>query len=247
MNEFAVVYEANADFLIATQLADRIFCESIAWLEPDLLDGQRMWIPQNPDGVPFEWKQIGELAFKAGIKASGHFEGEPGLPDALAARRAIRYLRVLFKELKKDLKGIILIRDQDNSPLRRKGLDQALNEVKDGFPIVVGLAVAKRECWIISGFEPRDGDEEEKNCLVALRAELGFQPHLESHKLTAIGDTGAKLCAKRVLRRLSNEDWNREQSCWMETPLETLRERGENNGLKQYLNEVQTILAPILG
>ena len=41
--QFAVVYEAPADFQTATELADRVLVESIDWLEEDQIEYQRTW------------------------------------------------------------------------------------------------------------------------------------------------------------------------------------------------------------
>src|SRR5947209_6333253 len=105
----AVVCEAAADFLTATELADRVLADTIDWLDSDQLGYQRLWLSANADTQPLTWKGIKRLAREAGIKSHGHFKGEPGFPDAAAARRAIDYLLVAFAELD----AILLIRDQD--------------------------------------------------------------------------------------------------------------------------------------
>jgi hypothetical protein len=46
----AVVHEAPADYRTATELADRILCEAIGWLDEDVLEYQRTWLGQAPDG-----------------------------------------------------------------------------------------------------------------------------------------------------------------------------------------------------
>ena len=38
---FAVVYEADADFHTATDVADRVLLEAVSWLDQDLLADQR--------------------------------------------------------------------------------------------------------------------------------------------------------------------------------------------------------------
>jgi hypothetical protein len=181
------------------------------------------------------------LAREAGIRAHGHFDGEPGLPDAAAARRAILYLLAAVP----DLQAILLIRDQDDEPERRAGLEQARTQDPSGVVIVVGLAVVERECWVVCGFEPQDGGESSR--LDAEKAALGFDPRLRSHELTACKDDSAVRSPKRVLRRLSGDDRHRERHCWKNTPLGLLRERGGGNGLTAYLQEVPDRLAPLIG
>src|SRR5205807_2343362 len=112
-------------------------------------------------------------------------------------------------------------------------------------PIVVGLAVVERECWVLSGFDPVDNAETER--LNAERQALGFDPRLRSDQLTACKNDRAQRSPKRVLRELSGGDLDRERRCWRETSLATLRERGAENGLTQYLQEVQDKLASLIG
>lgn len=239
--KFAVVFEASADFQIATDLADRVLCEAIVWLDEDTVVDQRKWLNNSPEGHLLTWTNIDDSARKADVKAHGHFDGEPAEPDAIAARRAIRYLRFAFD----DLDAILLIRDQDKVPERKKGLEQARSENHHGLPIVIGLAVVEREAWVLSGFAP--ANEDETTLLVKERENLGFQPHEQSHLLTACTNDQAKRSPKRVLQALTAGDPTRQQICWQTTALTTLRERGTENGLTSYLDEVLQKLAPLLG
>ena len=209
-----------------------------------------MPIAELPDGERLTWTGIKKSAPDEGFRVHGHFdEGEPALPDARAARRAISYLRRKLP----NLDAIVLIRDQDNKPKRRDGLEQARRE--DGLEqarradrkrlrIVVGCAVVERECWILSGYEPEDEDEIAR--LHAESSRLGLDPRHRGHELTP-GKDDQPRGPKRVLRILSGGDPERERRCWTTTPLPTLRERGTDNGLAAYLTEVQSRLAPLLG
>ena len=237
---FAVVYEAEADFGTATQLADRVIVEAIGWLEDGHLDSQREWVAFANNGRRLAWKEIKQLARDAGIRAHGHFDGKPAQPDAVAARRAILYLRREFGSLD----AIVLVRDQDDQPERRRGLEQARQEDRSGLAFVVGVAVVERECWVLSGFEC---DDHESVSLEELTKELGFDPRIRSHELTACKNDQAPRSAKRVLRQLTQGDWNREQRCWCETSLATLVQRGAQNGLVAYLDEVRQRLAVLIG
>jgi hypothetical protein len=239
---FAVVHEAEADFQTATELADRVLVEAVNdWLDADQLTYQRMWIGDAPGGQRLTWKAIPQLARAAGIRAHGHFGGEPGLPDAAAARRAILYLREVFS----DLNAIVLIRDQDDEPERQEGLAQARTHDHSGTVIVLGLAIVERESWVVSGFEPES--EREMARLEAEKQGLGFDPRLRSHELTACKDDTAKRSPKRALRALSGDDRGREGRCWQECALDVLRARGGENGLGAYLREVRERLAPLIG
>jgi hypothetical protein len=238
--QFAVVYEGPADFHTATQLADRVLVDSIDWMDEDQIQYQRTWL-REWRGLPLTWKAIKQSALDAGIDAVGFFDGKPAEPDARAARRAILYLRHVFP----DLAAVVLIRDQDDQPDRRQGLEQARDQEAGRLPVVVGLAVVERESWIISGFDPLNAEETSR--LEAERTRLGFDPRLRSHELTAHKAPNEKRSPKRVLRELSGDDWDREQRCWQETALETLRERGSENGLAGYLHEIRDRLARLIG
>ena len=238
--QFAVVHEAPADFQTATELADRVLVESIDWMEEDLIEHQRTWLRES-SGIPLTWTRIKHSALDAGIPMRGSYGVKPAQYDARAGRRAIRYLRRALP----DLDGVLLIRDQDDQPERREGLDQARRQEEDRLPVVVGLAVVQRESWVISGFDPQN--EVEQSRLAAERQTLGFDPRVRSHQLTAYKDRHATRSPKRVLRELCGGDPDRERRCWRETLLATLRDRGADNGLCLFLNEVRNKLAPLIG
>jgi hypothetical protein len=143
------------------------------------------------------------------------------------------------------LNALVLIRDQDDQPERRAGLEQARSQDHSGIVIVVGLAIVERECWVVSGFEPQD--EVESARLESERQQLGFDPRLRSHDLTACKNDLAPRSPKRVLRQLSVGDPDRERRCWCQTALATLQERGGENGLAAYLKEVRERLAGLIG
>lgn len=237
----AVVHEADPDLETATELADRALIESVDWLDTDILTNQRVWLSKAVHGERLTWKGIIRLAREAGIRAYGHFQGQPGQPDAAAARRAILFILMTFP----DLDAIVLIRDQDDEPERKVGLEQARNGDRSGVTIVIGLAIVERECWVLNGFEPKDSAELSR--LEVERNSVGFDPRLRSHDLTACKDGNATRSPKRVLRMLAMGDRERERCCWMESSLEVLRERGNENGLAAYLLEVRDRLGPLIG
>lgn len=238
---FAVVHEASADVRTATDLADRVLVEAIDWLDEGSLAYQRQWLSESADRKRLTWTGMKQLANDAGIKVHGHFDGEPGLPDAAAARRAIHYLARTMPEID----AILLIRDQDDQPNRKNGLEQARNQNRLGTVIVIGFAIVERECWVLSGFEPLD--EIESSRLEEERKNLGFDPRSRSCGLTACKDDNSVKSPKRVLKVLTGDDRDRERRCWQETSLQILRERGGENGLEAYLIEVVDRLGPLIG
>jgi hypothetical protein len=235
----AVVYEAPADLRTATELADRVLMDAIEWLEPEHLDHQRIWLRDHA-GDSLTWKGVKRLAANHHIRAVGSFDGNPAEPDAQAARRAILLLRYLFPKLA----GVMLIRDRDDQPERRGGLEQARAE-EVAIPVAIGLAVVERESWVICGFDPLDESEESR--LAEERQKLGLDPRLYSHELTACKDDRANRSPKRVLRALGGGDQDRERHCWQQTSLDVLQGRGTQNGLALFLAEVRERIAPLIG
>lgn len=233
----AVVHEAEADCTTATELADRAIVEAIPWMNEDDIGPARQWLGFTPGGLRLSWKSMEQLARNAGIRVRGHFANEPAEPDAKAGLRAIRYVREAYPELD----AIVLIRDQDDQPERRLGLEQARAVDHDGLPIVVGVAVVTREAWVISGFHAQDDVEAAK--IAAARSRLGFDPCVRSHLLTAHKHLTDKTSPKRALTELTAGDPERERHCWARTPLDALRERGTENGLADFLADVQLRLA----
>jgi hypothetical protein len=109
---------------------------------------------------------------------------------------------------------------------------------------VIGLAHCKREAWVLAGFVPKNEGETER--IEQLRRELGFHPCDAAQRLTASHDDD-KLSAKRVLGALTGEATDREACCWEESPLQTLRDRGEDTGLAAYIHQLEEVLVPLVG
>lgn len=237
---FVVVHEAAADYTTATELADRVIVAEVGWLDETLLDSQRQWIGEDRAGELLTWKSIRNRAAELGIKVRGHFNGNPGLGDARAARRAIAY--VLDRHEAVD--AIVLIRDMDDQPERRQGLKQARDDFASETVVVIGLAIPERECWVLSGFEPKDEAERER--LEEEIRHLGFHPCRVSHQLTACKNDQARRSPKRVHKKLIGPDSDREKECWQVTALSVLKERGAENGLRDYLREVKERLVPLI-
>lgn len=239
-----IVCEADADRRTACGLADRVLCQEVPWIEPESLAGYRSWQGLDAGSAYLKWSQAGNLFRRSGLKAHGHFDGRPGAPDALAARRVLLLLRKV--DFVPD--AVVLIRDSDGEVDRWNGLEQARTEwekavsIEESFPIVLGLAHPKREAWVLAGFEPQD--EEERARLLAARQALGFDPCLHAHRLLA-SETGALHDAKRILAALTGSRAEREEICWMECRLEILLSRGGENGLAAYVREIRERLVPL--
>jgi hypothetical protein len=243
--KLCIVYEADADWRIGCDLADRVVVDCIDWLreQPDLLQFQREWITQH-QGVLFRWHDIDDLGRGMNIRIRGYEEGEEKYPDFKAAVRAVRVIQNLFD----DVDAILLIRDVDDEPERIDGLNQAKSRFKEGnrrFKVIVGAARTKRECWVLAGFQPVN--DLEKGLFDEERQYLGFDPTTRSHELTAKNNaTQDKRSAKRVLTKLTQGNSSREEECWTITPLEQLRSKDESNGLAEYLDQIEDVLVPMI-
>jgi hypothetical protein len=80
--------------------------------------------------------------------------------------------------------------------------------------------------------------------LESLIREIGFDPCREASRLNDRGDNEAR-SAKRVLRRLTDGDFERERLCWSSTDLKTLGSNGAATGLSAFMDEVRDRLCPL--
>jgi hypothetical protein len=242
-----VVCEAPADFRIASDLADRVVCETVEWIDEALLPDLRTWQTTGP-GRPFVlWTELDRIARSHGLRLRprSRFAGELGAADAAAADKALQLAVFLPKAERPD--AVLLIRDSDDQGDRDRGIRQAsAREPGHSWPfaVAIGLAHPKREAWVLAGYEPQSADETAR--LNELRTELGHDPCAHSHRITA-RTPGSKRDIKRVLMHLTREDIEREPPCWQSTPLDLLRTRGHANGLAAYLADIETHIVPLLG
>ncbi len=235
----AVVCEAPADQETACGLADHVFCAAVDWLEPELLDGARRWRGFEADRCFVRWSDVPAMARTRGIRAPGHFQGQPGAPHARCARLAL----LLFVVLDDLPEAMLLIRDTDGDRRRQVGLEQARNDSDWPFRVALGLAHTKRECWVLAGFEPVSDAEHQR--LGRIRQELGFDPCEHADDLTA-QDESARHSAKRVLDKLCGSDRDRERACWIDADLDLLAHRGAGTGLADYFAELRQWIVPLL-
>ncbi|MEX1366540.1 MAG: hypothetical protein AB1Z98_25675 [Nannocystaceae bacterium] len=228
-----LVVEAAADEQTARILTDRVLVASRDWVDEPTLEALRQFRGIGPGSEATLWKEVRGLAREHGVRKHGHFSGEPGAPDAQAARRAL----ILFHKLGMP-DAVVLVRDADAQPQRRRGLSQARGESPHSSRVAVGVAIPEREAWVLAGFEPRDDDEVQ--ALAHERRRLGFDPSDQPERLGGDG----KRSAKTALRNLSGGNRDRERECLDRTPLESLRRRGARCGLSELLDELRTRVVP---
>jgi hypothetical protein len=235
-----VVCEAEADFRAAKVLSDRVIVEDprVHWIYDDeTLDFHRHYRGCAADETFLLWRDVRSRALEAGIVLLGFLGGLPPYPDAHSALRAL----LLLRREQSPPDAILLVRDSDADPERRLGLEQARDSLSDVEQVVIGVAHPKRECWALAAFESQS--DSERRALADLQDgnNLGFDPRLRSHELTAKQDH-AKLSAKRVIRHLTGDDPVRETEALQTASLATLRDRGRENGLADFLSEVSSRL-----
>ncbi|MBX3162464.1 MAG: hypothetical protein KF773_41255 [Deltaproteobacteria bacterium] len=243
--------EARGDFDTLSGLVDRVLAGHATWIA-DLLDGGaevaaavRTWHGDTLLHQTEFFDLHGIRAYREALELRpihGRFGGEPGAAGAAMARTAFQIVRELRRRHSDNpIDAVLLVWDTDDDLTRISGLEQARDLAWD-FAIAIGCPHVERESWVLSGFEPRDEGERER--LGTLRAEIGFAPNEHPHELTAKHDHDKK-SVKRVLGFLTGGDRERETACWRDTPLATLRERGNANGLAAFLDEVAERIVPL--
>lgn len=253
MIEFIVIVESDADAQIATKLAERVLVEKIDWLEYEQLQYHFQWSGLKENTEYSCWKDLKQIIVDSqkslGFqlpKYLGHGKDGPLKIHGAAAIKVLNLVRFLQKT--RQIQAILLIRDLDNQPERREGIEQARSEHIDRQPkleIIIGMADRMREGWVLNGFIALNNNEQQ--ILQTITTQLTFDPCKEAHKLRSnskeIPDRIRN--PKVVLEQLTGGDKYREQKCWEETPLELLRESGVNTGLTAYLDEIEQRLIPI--
>jgi hypothetical protein len=240
----AVIAEADADRRQVCELVGRkLRAHAPDWWDDEQLAAEREYCGLLPGTLFTRWRELRDLPSPEGALRRGGFIGFSGRMrhfDYPLGRKAPLSC-TLASPL---MDAVILIRDMDNQPKERAA---SLHEARGEIPahrlkIALALPNAKREAWVLNGFEPQD--EKERAALEAVRQELAFDPLSHAEKLDATTH-GAKADAKRVLARLIN-DHTREARCWTATSWQILRQRGVHSGLTAFLQEVKDHLVPLV-
>lgn len=255
MIEFIVIVESGADARTATKLAERVLQEKLDWLDDDILQHCFQWTGLE-EGKEFScWRDILKIIEDAKSKIKykpsrflGHdSKGDPLKADGAASMKILNLVRFLQKT--RDIKAVIFIRDLDNQPERKEGIEQArlehINKTSK-LEIIIDAANPKREAWVLNGFIP--SNQQEEQMLEEIKNKLSFDPCIESHRLRATSEKELERIrnVKVVVEQLTNEDMEREKQCWEDTNLKHLRERGVDTGLTDYICEIEERLAAII-
>lgn len=244
----AVFCEAAADFATAAGLIDRVVREEGPdWLRDHLealpWSDLREWVGAGEDRRFFDIHHIhAEARARNLLLPRNRFAGQRGAPGALMAYTAFLVAREEAR-ISGPIDAIVIVWDMDDQgDSRREGLAQGRACVL--LPMLLGCPDMEREAWVLAGFDPES--ESERDQLGKERKALGFDPCREAHRLRDKDDLAAR-SPKRVAASLTNEDWERESRCWTDAPLASLRARGEQSGLRAYLDEIRDRLVPLWG
>jgi hypothetical protein len=243
--------EAPADFRLTAGLVDRVLREQgPSWVADnfEMPEVIRVWHPDPSGRAYFDLHALNEYMDRLSVPTTrGHFNGRPGGAGSSMMRKALKIVRALSKrQPDESIDAVVLVWDMDQQPDdRRAGMALARDEARRwaAFQIVCGFQDPEREAWILAGFDPCD--EAERALLAELHDALGFSPVVHAARLRD-KSAGAARNIKRVLGRLTRDDPDREERCWTDPPLATLRERGGESGLAAFLDEIENTLLPLL-
>ena len=252
MIEFVVIVESSADARTATKLAERVLVDKVDWLDPEQLQYLFRWSGLEEYTEYSCWRDINAIidaTKKSGFRLPrfiGHSQ-KSLKADGAASMKILNLVR--FMQKTRQIKAVIFIRDLDNQPERRQGIEQARLEHIKGQPqleIIIGTANPKREAWVLNGFI--SSNQEEEQVLKDIITKLSFDPCRESHRLRSnSGEEPERIRnSKVVVEMVTGGKMEREQQCWEETPLEHLRERGVDTGLTAYILEIEERLTRII-
>ncbi|MBX7210238.1 MAG: hypothetical protein K1X78_18100 [Verrucomicrobiaceae bacterium] len=230
--EVIVVAEARADFEMAFGLTRRMSKE----VRPNCSLASR-GLESEPDFT--QWKNVCEIS--ARHKRIRRFSLERGAFRGGDAETAWQVAAVSsLQPIGESVRVILLVRDTDNDKPRAQSLGEEVSRLQqNGIAFLLAQPHPKREAWILNGFVP--GNSREEQLLKGERNRLNFDPVLHSDRLTSKGNEGERN-AKRVVKLVTDGDKDREADCWRAVPLEDLRKRGSQTGLKRFLDGVQTWL-----
>lgn len=255
MVEVIVIVESAADARTATKLAERVLKKKFAWLDDDSLQYYFYWTGLE-SGTEFScWRDIlkiiedakGQLQYKPSRFLGHDSNGVSFKADGVRAIKVLNLVRFLQKT--REIKAVVFIRDLDNQPERKQGIEQARLEHINKTPrleIVIGTADPKREAWVLNGFIP--SSQQEEQILSEMKSKLNFDPCIESYRLRATSEKEPERIrnVKVIVEQLTGNNMEREKLCWEETSLKHLQERGVDTGLTDYICEIEERLATII-
>ncbi|MFO0660919.1 MAG: hypothetical protein U0165_13970 [Polyangiaceae bacterium] len=240
---------------LARDLCDRVVFERAEadWLRalwaPELRDTQRVWSGLDQDTWWSDRPTCGREADLASVpntirvRETGRrkaFHGVAGLAFRTALLAESLAIRPDVLVLAGDTDG-----EEDPARLRRAGVDGAAVSL----PVLIAEPVREAEAWVVAGFVPRNDAEQGR--FNDVKKTLGFDPTASPERLLS-DVSGDRRDTKMICRWLLGTDalspaTERVRSCWLDSPLDLLIERGERCGLSSYVRQIESVLLPLLG
>ncbi len=234
-----VACEDNGHFQVCSRLIDVSLLRAHPWLD-GVLESCRAFCGVD-EGA--EWAKLADLD-QRGLarprKLHGFIGGRPLAPEAKMWRTVLSH----FEEMTPRPEAVLLIRDLDNHRSRLEGLGQARDGLDWPFAILAATPQPEIEAWQIASFEPRTSAESAYFSL-ATNA-LSFDPRTDSDRLTS-HPNDAPTDAKRVWKIIQTMRGQDPDDFGELADLDRLRQRGRMNHLADFLDEINTRLAPIFG
>jgi hypothetical protein len=246
MNPIMIVGEGVTEYEAISELIDQALMARIEYIEPETISAFRTFVGLS-HFEPFERLRTspGERRqdYRRAVRKAW---GEPiSHPVELVIATKLQEILSHYSDREQELPYLVIVKDTDADEECRDAI-RNLRVLYEAERLVIGYQHAELECWLIAAFEPTDGHERQR-----LRdmdhGELpgcGFNPCLRSHDLTNTGPDhdGIKLSPKRVLRYLTAGDRSRALHGLHRDNHATLIQRGEHNGLADFLGDIRSRL-----
>lgn len=235
-----LICEAELDAEVVSTLADRaLAAEAPEWIANNL-DTYRQWTGIERGTRFTQQRFVRKTAKQQGLKVRfiGHAADGAKKRNAAAALKVLKMARQLQSE-GRPVQAVVYQQDADSAPqTRRQGLAQARTGHDEDILLVTAEPNPKIEAWILHGFKAETAAEEA--VLEALKDELKLDPISEPHRLRgrARSDQSTR-DIKKILDRLTDDSRERQEHCWQETFLESLKAADGGTRLKDFLNQVE--------
>ena len=246
-NPIAVVAEAPEDFQAATMLIDETLVRTVEWISPSDIDTHRTFVGRSDAESFVKWQHI-EVDRSSDYRRAVRRTFGARLPRhvvQLRIQRIIYEFTIQSSETNRPSPFVVIVKDTDGQDDAREALQEARAQFPD---VVIGMQHTELECWLIAGFEPQSAAETSRLAEIC-RGEgpgVGFDPRARSEDLTATNRDNEKLSPKRVLKYLTDDDRSRALKGLGDTPHQVLKNRGERNGLADFLIDVERRLVRVV-
>lgn len=244
--KFLLVCEGTGDDEDLKMLTARVLRDVHAWLVDH--DSLPSWLEYEPGRLFLRWHDVEKVCERYKVPSVQKLGGGLGYRNALRALRLLSALSSL--SLRDDGVRVVMVHDTDRVDGWKESLERAradwLAAVRIGevdADVAIGVAHPEHEAWVLAAFEPQS--EKERGRLEELERRLKFDPTLHGQLLTSKNETDPK-DAKRALRELC-PDPDRRQALMLDAPLERLHSRGEDTGLRAFLDDLRKYAASAFG